>query len=99
MLLAEDIHEREPTPLDERVRDRLAAVLLKLGLVVEQLELAGTAGHEQVDHALGPGREEARPGRQGIGAARRRLARHAGPGPARVRLRSGEGRTIVPQER
>ena len=54
MLLGEHVHEREPAPLDERVRDRLAAILLKLGLVVEQLELARTAGHEQVDDALGP---------------------------------------------
>ena len=54
MLLGEDVHEREPAPLDERVRDRLAAVLLELGLVVEQLELAGPAGHEQVDDALAP---------------------------------------------
>ena len=31
MLLGEDIHERESATLDERVRDRLAAVCLELG--------------------------------------------------------------------
>ena len=41
-------------PLDERVGDRLATILLKLWLKIKQLELAGTAGHEQVDDAPGP---------------------------------------------
>ncbi len=54
MLFREDVHERESAALDERVGDRLAAIFLKLRLVVEELELAGTAGHEQIDHALGP---------------------------------------------
>ena len=54
MFLGEDIHERESASLDERVGDRLAAIFLKLGLEVEELELAGAAGHEEVDHALGP---------------------------------------------
>ena len=52
--------------LDERVGDRLAAILLELGLVVEELELARSAGHEQIDHALGPRREMARMGRDRV---------------------------------
>ena len=39
---------------DERLGDRLAVELLQLRLVVEQLELARPAGHEQVDDALRP---------------------------------------------
>ena len=35
----------------------LPVELLQLGLVVEQFELAGSAGHEQKDHALGLGRK------------------------------------------
>ena len=103
LLLGEDIHEREPPPLDERVRDRLAAVLLKLGLVVEQLELAGAAGHEQVDDALGPRGKMARPGRQGIGAAGRWLVARGRGGSRSARHRAGcllapesEARAIAP---
>ena len=69
MLFRENIHECESTALDERVRNRLTAVLLKLRLVVEELELAGAAGHEQVNHALGPGRMMARPRRERIATA------------------------------
>src|SRR5262249_49750939 len=43
--------------LDERFRDRLAVQLLKLRLVVKQLELARSAGHEEIDHALSLGGE------------------------------------------
>ena len=39
--------------LDHRGRDGLALDFLELGLVVEELELAGKAGHEQIDHPLG----------------------------------------------
>ena len=66
MLFREAIHECEPPARDERFRNRLAAVLLKVGFVVKQLELAGTAGHEEVNHALGPGRKVARPGSERV---------------------------------
>ena len=39
-------------PLNERLGDRLAVPLAQLGLVLEQLELAGPAGHEEEDDAL-----------------------------------------------
>ena len=71
MLLGENIHECESTPLDERIGDRLAAVLLKLGLVVEELELARSAGHEEIDHALGPRGEMAGTSRERVGARAR----------------------------
>ena len=44
-------------PLHHRVGTRLAVVLLQLRLVVEQFELAGPAGHEQVDDVLCLGRK------------------------------------------
>ena len=73
-LLGERVHEGEPLPLDERLGDRLAVVLLELRLVVEQLELARAAGHEQVDDALRLRREVARPRRQRVRRAARRGA-------------------------
>ena len=89
MLLGEDIHEREPATLNERIGDRLAAVPLQLGLKIKKLELARAAGHEEVDHALGPCREVARPGCQGTGLA------SAGRVPARGVSRS-DARAIAP---
>ena len=41
----------------ENVRQRLVELLFQYRLVVEQIDLAGCAGHEQEDHALGPGGE------------------------------------------
>ena len=85
-------------PLDERIGDRLAAVLLKLGLVVEELELAGPAGHEEIDHALGPRGEMPRTSRERIGAAER-----AGPRPAiataRARPPRSPSRPLALQQR
>src|SRR5262249_19767537 len=49
--------EREALVLDERFRRRLATQLVELRLVIEQLQLARAAGHEQEDHALGLRRE------------------------------------------
>ena len=100
MLLGEDIHEREPPALDERVRDRLAAVLLELGLVVEELELARSAGHEQVDHALGPGREMARAEPPADCAARRPRPVAAGSRRRGDRASgAGAGRPLAAEER
>ena len=42
---------------DDRGRQRLAFELRQLRLVIEQIELAGGAGHEQVNDALGLRRE------------------------------------------
>ncbi len=66
MLFCEHIHEREAPALDERVRNRPAAKLLKLRLEIEQLELAGAAGHEQVNHALCPRRKMPGLGRERV---------------------------------
>ena len=74
MLLGENIHECESTPLDERIRNGLASVVLKLGLKVEELELARSAGHEEIDHVLGPRGEMPGTSRQRVGAASTRLA-------------------------
>jgi hypothetical protein len=63
MLLGENIHECEPATVDKRIRDRLTAVLLKDWFEVKQLKLTGTAGHEEIDHTLGPRRQMPRPGR------------------------------------
>ena len=57
MLLGENIHECESAPLDERIGDGLAAIFLKLGLKVEELELARSASHEEIDHAFGSRRK------------------------------------------
>ena len=65
--LREGIHEGKALALDERLGNGLAIQLLELGLVIEQLQLAGPAGHEQIDHTPGPGREMSFPGRQRIG--------------------------------
>src|SRR5258706_11754421 len=51
-LLAEGIHEGEALSLDERGRNRLSVELLKFWLIVEQVELARTTSHEQVDDIL-----------------------------------------------
>ena len=105
MLFREDIHEREPPALDERVRNRLAAELLKLGLVVEQLELARPAGHEQVDHALGPGRKMAGPRRERVASASRGRAARSNLAsgsqcclPRRQRDRPPEAMTVRPHQ-
>ena len=99
MFLGEDIHEREPAALDERIGDRLAAVLLELGLVVEQLELAGPAGHEQVDHALGPRREMARPGRERIARRAPAVPRDAVARPMAHRRRRWPRRSLAEKRR
>ena len=53
--------------------DRLAVELVELGLVVEGVDLAGTAVHEEEDDALGPGRQHRLLGGQRVGE-RARLA-------------------------
>ena len=66
----------------------LAVELLQLRLVVEQLELARPAGHEQVDDALRLGREVRRlrrqrvDGRLAVAASRRLVAPAATPAPS-----------------
>jgi hypothetical protein len=60
-------HEREPLAFDEAGRDGLAVEFVELRLVVEKLQLAGAAGHEQVDDALGFGLVMRRLGRERIG--------------------------------
>ena len=47
------LNESIALALDHRGRDRLALDFLELGLAVKELELAGSAGHEQIDHPLG----------------------------------------------
>ena len=44
--------EREPFAFDDVFGDGLAVVLIQLRLGVEEIELRGRAGHEQVDDAL-----------------------------------------------
>ena len=51
-LLGERVHEGEALARHQRIGNRLAVVFLELRLVVEQFELAGPAGHEQVDDVL-----------------------------------------------
>ena len=58
-----------------RVGDRLAVQLDELRLVVEQLELARAAGHEQVDDVLRARRGSGGPRRLRIGDLRSRLRR------------------------
>ena len=84
------LDEGEPLALDERLRERLAVELLQLRLVVEQLELAGPAGHEQVDDALGLGREMRRP------RARADLADRADRSPRRASSASSDASAIEP---
>src|SRR5581483_11366411 len=54
LLPGEAGHEGEALAGDERVGDGLVMELLEGRLEVEQFELAGPAGHEQVNDALGP---------------------------------------------
>ena len=62
------VHEGEALALDERLAGSAGRCSsIELRLVVEQLELARPAGHEQVDDVLGARREVAGLGRQRIG--------------------------------
>ena len=49
--------EREAFAFDDVFGDGLAVVLIQLRLGIEEIELRGRAGHEQVDDALRAGRE------------------------------------------
>ena len=61
LVMAEEVHavarahEGEALAFDEAGGDGLAVEFVELGLVVEELQLAGAAGHEEVDDALGLG--------------------------------------------
>ena len=82
--------ERIALTADDRGRQRLAFEPGQRGLVVEQVELAGCAGHEQVDDALRLGGEVRRSRRQRImadarggraeRARRERIGQQAGQG-------------------
>ncbi len=61
------LQKGEPLAREHAFRRLLAGQLAQLGLVVEQLQLGRSAGHEQIDHALGLGRVMRRPLGQGIG--------------------------------
>ena len=52
LLLGERVHEREALALQKRIGRGLAVVFLQLRLVVEQLELARAARHEQIDDVV-----------------------------------------------
>src|SRR5439155_18831169 len=47
------IDERRPITLEQIRRRQLAVPLRQLRLIVEQLQMARRAGHEQIDDALG----------------------------------------------
>src|SRR5256885_17121642 len=64
-------HEREAFALDERLRNRLAVQLNELGLVIEQFELARSAGHEEVKDVLRARLEMRRTRRHWAGAGGR----------------------------
>src|SRR5437660_1213213 len=70
-LLGEAVHEGEAFVLQVRFRNRLAAQLLQLGLVIEQLELAWATGHEEINHVLGLGGEMRRLWGEWVGEGRR----------------------------
>ena len=83
------VDERRAIALEQLGRGQRAVELGELRLVVEQLQVARPARHEQEDHPLGLGREVRRLGRQRIDAlaARRRGARSpprraVAPGPS-----------------
>src|SRR5437773_249089 len=67
-------HECEAFALDERLRNRLAVQLNELGLVIEQFELARSAGHEEVNDVLRARLEMRRTRRHWIGDGSRRRA-------------------------
>ena len=74
------IDERRAVALEQLGRGQLAVEPGELGLVVEELQVARAAGHEQEDHPLGLGGEMGRPGRQrvdALGRGRRRRSRVA----------------------
>ena len=56
--------------------DRLAVERIELGLVVERIDMAGPAVHEQKDDALGLGGELRRLGRQRVDERRHAVGRH-----------------------
>ena len=53
----ETTHEGKPFPFHERGRDGLTVQLSQFRFVVEQIQLAGSASHEQENDALCPSRE------------------------------------------
>jgi hypothetical protein len=50
-------HERKAFPGDERVGHGLTVEFVEARLVVEEVQLAGAARHEEIDHRLRPGRK------------------------------------------
>ena len=62
------LDEGEPFVLDVRLGNDLPIQFLKLGLGVEQLELAGAARHEQENDTLRLGGEVTIPRGEGVGA-------------------------------
>ena len=98
-------NERIALTADDRGGQRLTLEPGQLGLGVKEVELAGCAGHEQVDHALGFGSEVRRSGCQRVGGRRQatpRFSRLARPSIGRrerscrhryrTHERSGDGR-------
>jgi hypothetical protein len=75
--------EREVLSLEERLRAILAVLFRELGLVVEHLEVAGSAGHVNVDHAARARRDLRRQRRQRRG----RIAPEIEAAPGRERRR------------
>src|SRR5436190_3378078 len=67
-------HECEAFALDERLRNRLTVQLDELGLVIEQFELARSAGHEEVNDVFRARLEMRRTRRHWIGDGSRRRA-------------------------
>ena len=72
------LHERELGPIGERFGQRLAVEAVHLGLVIEEINMAWPAPHEEENALLRLGRKMARFGREriavccpGVGALRR----------------------------
>ena len=69
------LDEREALALDELRGNVLAVVLRQRRLGIEQIDLRRRAGHEEIDDALGPGRELQRSRPAAVGS-RRLLGEH-----------------------
>src|SRR5205809_5064406 len=67
-------HEREAFALDERLRNRLTVQLDESGFVIEEFELARSAGHEEVNDVFRARLEMRRTRRHRIGDGFRRRA-------------------------
>jgi hypothetical protein len=51
--LGKGVHEGKPLAFDKRFRDGLPMEAIEIWFAIEQIQLAGAARHEEVNHTFG----------------------------------------------